>query len=160
MIFLLHVEWPEVPPYKLFLTYYVWRIVWCHFLGIRRGVELHWEVVTFFITFTNVILFLSLFVRFFIFIWTFLHLWWTLFYRVGGGGEVGILSYCEEQRYWCRAGRHHFHAGGLHVIIISFWTPVLNSQGVKKTTLCNTKSTKIKLEWTLLLLLLHKTVMQ
>jgi len=27
-------------------------------------------------------------------------------------------------------------------------------------TLCNTKSTKIKLEWTLLLLLLHKTVMQ
>jgi len=30
MIFLLHVEWPEMPPYKLLLTYYVWRIVWRH----------------------------------------------------------------------------------------------------------------------------------
>ena len=28
MIFLLHVEWPEMPPYQLLLTYYVWRIVW------------------------------------------------------------------------------------------------------------------------------------
>ena len=31
-------------------------------------------------------------------------------------------------------------------------------QGNENITLCNTKSTKIKLEWTLLLLLLHKTV--
>ena len=44
-------------------------------------------------------------------------------------------------------------------IIIIFLIPVLNSQGMKKITLCNTKSTKIKLEWTSLLLL-HKTVMQ
>ena len=28
MIFLLHVEWPEMLPYKLLLTFYVWRIVW------------------------------------------------------------------------------------------------------------------------------------
>ena len=27
---LLHVEWPEMPPYKLFLTYYVRRFVWRH----------------------------------------------------------------------------------------------------------------------------------
>jgi len=50
MIFLLHVEWPEMPPYKLLLTYYVWRIVWRlegHFLGNRRGDELHQEEVTF-----------------------------------------------------------------------------------------------------------------
>jgi len=48
MIFLLHVEWPEMPPYKLLLNYYVWRmfewhILSClegHFLDIRRGVEL------------------------------------------------------------------------------------------------------------------------
>jgi len=25
---LFHVEWPEMPSYKLLLTYYVWRIVW------------------------------------------------------------------------------------------------------------------------------------
>jgi len=44
MIFLLHVKWPEMPPYKLLLTCYVRRIVWRpwgHFLCIRRGVELH-----------------------------------------------------------------------------------------------------------------------
>jgi len=46
-----------------------------HFLGIRRGVEIHYEAVTFFITFTNVFLnfchvftFLTFFI---IFIWTF-----------------------------------------------------------------------------------------
>jgi len=33
MIFLSHVEWPEMPLYKLLLTYYVWRIVWRPFLG-------------------------------------------------------------------------------------------------------------------------------
>ena len=32
------------------------------------------------------------------------------------------------------------------VMIIILLTPVLNSQGMKKITLCNTKSTKIKLE--------------
>ena len=45
MIFLLHVEWPEMPPYKLLPTSYVWSIV---FLGIWRGVELHKDDVTFF----------------------------------------------------------------------------------------------------------------
>ena len=44
-------------------------------------------------------------------------------------------------------------------LFIIFWTPVLSSQRNEKITLCNTKSTKIKLQWTLLLLL-HKTVMQ
>ena len=40
-----------------------------------------------------------------------------------------------------------------------FLTRVLSSQGMKKITLCNArKSTEIKLEWTLFLLLLHKTV--
>jgi len=48
-----------MPPYKLLLTYYVWRMFEGHFLGIRRGVKLHKEEVTFFITFTNVFLFLS-----------------------------------------------------------------------------------------------------
>jgi len=32
------------------------------------------------------------------------------------------------------------------IIIIIFLTPVLNSRGKKKITLCNIKSTKIKLE--------------
>ena len=65
MIFLLHVEWPEMPPYKLLLTYYVWRIVrlnwmayselpWRPFLGHQA-----WSWTTlirgnvFFIIFTN-----------------------------------------------------------------------------------------------------------
>ena len=30
MIFLLHAEWPEMPPYKLLLTYYVWRMFEWH----------------------------------------------------------------------------------------------------------------------------------
>ena len=46
------------------------------------------------------------------------------------------------------------------IIIITFFTPVLNSQGMKKIRYAIQKSTKIKLEWTLLLLLFHKTVMQ
>jgi len=33
MIFLLLVEWPEMLPYKLFLTYYVWRIVWLNWMA-------------------------------------------------------------------------------------------------------------------------------
>ena len=36
MIFLLPVEWPEMPPYERLLTYYFWRILWRHwrpFLG-------------------------------------------------------------------------------------------------------------------------------
>jgi len=55
--FSVHVEWPEMPPYKLILSYYVWRIVWRPwrpFLGhqawswttLRRG--------NVFVTFTNV----------------------------------------------------------------------------------------------------------
>ena len=46
------------------------------------------------------------------------------------------------------------------IIIIFFLTPVLNSQGMKKLRYAIQKSIKIKLEWTLFLLLLHKTVMQ
>ena len=43
--------------------------------------------------------------------------------------------------------------------IIIVITPVLNSQGMKKKLrYAVQKSTKIKLEWTLLLFLLHKTV--
>jgi len=41
------------------------------------------------------------------------------------------------------------------IIIIIFWFPVLNSRGMKKLRYAIQKSTKIKLEWTLLLLLLH-----
>jgi len=72
MIFLLHVEWPEITPNKRLLTYYVWRILWWPwrpFLGhqawswttLRRG--------NVFITFTNVFLLLSrfTFVTFFYF---------------------------------------------------------------------------------------------
>ena len=55
--FSVHVKWPEMPPYKLILSYYVWRIVWRPwrpFLGhqawswttLRRG--------NVFVTFTNV----------------------------------------------------------------------------------------------------------
>ena len=48
-----------VPPYKLYLLTMLDAL--CdglegHFLDIRRGVELHQEEVTFFITFTNVFL--------------------------------------------------------------------------------------------------------
>ena len=69
MIFLLHVEWPEMPPYKLLLTYYVWRVVW-------RRVVASCGLATFFITFTKVFFkFLWRFQRFLtfkkIFIWTF-----------------------------------------------------------------------------------------
>jgi len=32
------------------------------------------------------------------------------------------------------------------IVVVVFLTPVLNSEGMKKITLCNTKSTKIKLE--------------
>ena len=40
MIFLLHVEWPEMHPYKLLLTYYVWRIVWLNWMAYS---ELPWR---------------------------------------------------------------------------------------------------------------------
>ena len=65
MIFLLHVEWPEMPPYKLLLTYYVWRMFEWH---IRVGYQA-WSRTTVrrgnvFITFTNFFLFLS---RFYVF---------------------------------------------------------------------------------------------
>ena len=43
----------------------------------------------------------------------------------------------------------------LVVIIIIFFDPGTQFPRNEKITLCNTKSTKIKLEWTLLLLLLH-----
>ena len=46
------------------------------------------------------------------------------------------------------------------IIVINFLTPVLHSQGMKKLRYTIQKSTKIKLEWTLFLLLGHKTVMQ
>jgi len=43
MIFLLHVEWPEMPPYKLLLTYYVWRIVAAlKAISWASGVELNY----------------------------------------------------------------------------------------------------------------------
>ena len=54
------------------------ELPWRPFLGrgIRSGVELYWEEVTFFITFTNVFLnFCYIFNVFKNFIWTFLHLW-------------------------------------------------------------------------------------
>ena len=45
-----------MPLYKLLLTYIdaLCDGLEGHFLGIRRGVELHYEEVTFLITFTNV----------------------------------------------------------------------------------------------------------
>jgi len=72
MIFLLHVEWPEMPPYKLLVTYYVWRIMWRPwrpFLGhqawswttLRRGNVFLLRLQTFvfiFVTFFNVFKFL------------------------------------------------------------------------------------------------------
>ena len=72
MIFLLHVEWPEMPPYKLLLTYYVWRIVWRHAVASCG-------LATFFITFTKVFFNFcdtQRFLTFFkIFIWTFFHIY-------------------------------------------------------------------------------------
>ena len=79
MIFLLHVEWPEIPPHKRLLTYYVWRIVWrpCRpFLGhqtwswttLRRG-------NVFFITFTEGFFIFVTFLRFYFYLNVFLHLW-------------------------------------------------------------------------------------
>ena len=40
MIFLLHVEWPEMPFYKIVLTCYVWRIVWLNWMAYS---ELPWK---------------------------------------------------------------------------------------------------------------------
>jgi len=48
MIFLLHVKWPEMPPYKLLLTYDVWRIVWRHAVascGLAFVFELPWRPI-------------------------------------------------------------------------------------------------------------------
>jgi len=48
MIFLLHVEWPEMPPYKLLLTYYIWRMFEWHIpscleaISWASGVELNY----------------------------------------------------------------------------------------------------------------------
>ena len=98
MLFLLHVEWPKMPPYKLLLTYYVWRMFeWhipsClegHFLGIRRGVEIFWEQVTFFITFTNVFYFCHVF--------TFLTLFKFLFERLLHLWINHSVNFCERRR--------------------------------------------------------------
>ena len=46
------------------------------------------------------------------------------------------------------------------IIIIIFLDPGTQFPRKEKITLCNIKKYKVKLEWTLLLLLLHKTVMQ
>ena len=51
------------------------------------------------------------------------------------------------------------HAQSYYYYYLFFW-PRYSIPEEWKITLCNIKSTKIKLEWTLLLLLLHKTVMQ
>ena len=72
MIFLSHVAWPVMPPYKLLLTYHVWRIVWrpwSPFLGhqawsgttLRRGNVFYYVYKRFylsrFFTFFNVFYF-------------------------------------------------------------------------------------------------------
>ena len=47
------------------------------------------------------------------------------------------------------------------ILLLLFFDPSNQFPGNERSTLCNTKkSTKIKLERTLLLVLLHKTVMQ
>jgi len=43
--FLLHVEWPEMPPYKLLLTYYVWRIVWRPWRAFLRHPAWSWTTL-------------------------------------------------------------------------------------------------------------------
>jgi len=76
MIFLLPVEWPEMPPYERLLTYYFWRILWRHwrpFLGHQAWTTLRKRNVfllrlqTFFLIFVTYFTFST----FFNFIWTF-----------------------------------------------------------------------------------------
>ena len=62
-------------------------------------------------------------------------------------GLSTVILYCLILVLVCRINV-------LIIIIIFFLTPVLNSRGMKKLRYAIQKSTKIKLEWTLLLLLL------
>ena len=116
MIFLLHVEWPEIPPYKLLLTYHGWRMFEWHipscleFLAIRRGVELHWEEVTFLLRlqtfkkyFCHVFTFLNVFSLYFNF---FLHLWCIHRRAVGEvwrpGADAGAAGGSDLTPTWRR----------------------------------------------------------
>jgi len=76
MIFLLHVEWPEMPPYKLLVTYYVWRIMWRPwrpFLGhqawswttLRRGNVFLLRLQTFVFIFVTFLTFLNFYLNVF-----------------------------------------------------------------------------------------------
>jgi len=84
MIFLLHVEWPEMPPYKLLLTYYVWRIVWrawrpfpwhqaWSWTTLRRGNVFYYVYKRFLKKFCHVF---YVFNVFYFYLNVFLHLWW------------------------------------------------------------------------------------
>jgi len=76
MIFLLHVEWPEMPPYKLLVLYYVWRIMWRPwrpFLGhqawswttLRRGNVFLLRLQTFVFVFVTFLTFLNFYLNVF-----------------------------------------------------------------------------------------------
>jgi len=97
MIFLLHVEWPEMPPYKLLLPYYVWRIVWRH--AVRSG-----NVSYYF--YKRLFYFCHVFKRFFlIFIWMFSHLWLKIALRIAR--EFGMKSQLENPKWRKLPAKEH-----------------------------------------------------
>jgi len=69
MIFLLHVEWREMPPYKLLLTYYAWRLVWRCALDSCESVAFFYYVYKRFFICVTFLRFFNVFL--FFFIWTF-----------------------------------------------------------------------------------------
>jgi len=90
---MLHVEWPETPPFYLLNIF----DALCdglegHFLGIRRGVELHEEEVTFFYyVYKRLKKIVFTFLTFFIFIWTFFYIY--SFVASGGRCELRITPW-------------------------------------------------------------------
>ena len=101
-----------MPPYKLLLTYYVWRVVWLNwiaysdlpwrpFLGhqawswttLRRGNVSLLRLQKFFFLFLSRFTFLT----FLIFIWTFLHLRPTILYHCQFVTSVSVPTAMSQQ---------------------------------------------------------------
>jgi len=83
--FLLHVEWFEMPPYKLLLTYYVWRIVWRPWREFLRHPAWSWTTlrrgnVFYYVCklFEYILLRFYVFNVFYFYLNVFLHLWVTV----------------------------------------------------------------------------------
>ena len=96
MIFLLHVEWPEMPPYKLLLTCDVWCIVWRPWRPFLGHQPWSWT------TLRRDDVFYHVYKRFFYFCHVFIFIW-TFFY-IYVGKQSGESGESAKNRSWVTAG--------------------------------------------------------